>query len=138
MFFKKKRVKDAVLPSYEVWKNWSDAEWADFKKSLKGQYVELPREEWEDWTKKVWIDRQAPEEQSQLKQLSEAKSDLEFIRWRRKKRIEKQKKEDELRSHGLLPPLKEIPQYGNRPVAITNYYNANGQYVGYGSSYDDN
>lgn len=121
-----------------MWKNWSDAEWTDFKKRLKGQYVESPREEWMDWTKKEWIEHQIPEEQRRLVTLSEDESDDEFIRWMRKKVIEKLKAEDELRAQGILPPLKEIPQYGNRPVAITNYYDSSGQYVGYGASYGDN
>ena len=139
MFFKKKRSGEAVLPPYEVWKDWSDAEWADFKKNLNGKYVELPREEWEDWTKKDWIEHQTPEEQAQLKALSDHELGMEFQDWCLGKLIEKQKRDAELRAQGVIPPLKEpSPQYGNRSVAITNYYNANDQYVGYGSSYDDN
>ena len=139
MFFKKKRSGEAVLPPYEVWKNWSDAEWADFKKGLKGQYVELPREEWEDWTKKEWISQQPPEEQSRIKQLPEAKSDLEFQRWRGRMIDEKLKKEDELRNRGVLPPLKEFYVGGYAPsMNVTHYYNANGQYVGSGVSSGNN
>ena len=107
------------------------------KKKEESQYVELPREEWQDWTKEEWINHQPPKEQDRLRTLAVLESDHEFIRWRRKKRIEKQKMEDELRAQGKLPPLEEIPQYGNRPVSINSYFTAGGHYVGYGSGSDN-
>ena len=70
---------------------------------------------WQELTKMEWIDRQTPEEQARLRSLADSESAHEFIRWRRKQRIEKQKAEDELRAQGQLPPLKDVPNYGNRP-----------------------
>ena len=87
-----------------------------------------------NWTKEEWISHQTPEEQARLRALPEFESAMEFQDWRSDRIKEKQMKDDELRVQGKLPPLKSSPQYGNRPVTLTSYYNSGGQYIGYGVS----
>ena len=77
---------------------------------------QIYKEEWEDWTKEDWISNQTPDEQKRLRALTPTKSDEEFINWRLVQNVGLCKKLDELREQGILPPLKGLPNYGNRPI----------------------
>ncbi len=141
---KKLQIEDyiALCDEHDMWKNkmfkkWEKA-WKDrnYEPLTIEDFVDPKEFEGINWTKMEWFSHQTLEEQVRLKALSEYESDREFILWQIKKIAEKQKKEDELRKQGLLPPLKEPgPQYGNRPVSFTHYFNSGGQYVGYGASH---
>ena len=81
---------------------------------------DIYKEEWEDWSKEEWILHQPYDEQVRLKALSIAESDQEFALWCLKKGSELNKKLDKLREEGILPPLKGLPNYGNRPIILAS------------------
>lgn len=85
--------------------------------------------------KEDWIRHQSTDEQARLGALSVSESDHEFALWCLKKSAEFNKKLDELREQGILPPLKGLPNYKSMPGSYsTEYFDTYGRHVGTGIS----
>lgn len=75
------------------------------------------REPWQDWTKEQWIASRPTSEQASLRTMSAEESDKVFLDWHRQMTLNLIAKNDQARSEGRLPPIKDTPQYGNHPAS---------------------
>ena len=108
------------------------------KKPAPKRREDIYKEEWEDWTKEDWINHQTPDEQNRLRALTPTESDEEFCKWCLAQSVALNKKLDELRSHGILPPLKGLPKIG--PISNSHtkeYFDVYGRNVGSSVSDED-